>query len=403
MKYIYKSVYYFVFLIFSLLCVNARADSDFDAWKRDFYQEALKAGISRRTLNQAVPQMDLLEHVIKKDTHKPEFVHNFYDYLETRVSPIRINRGREMLKKYPTWLSRVEKEYGVPGAYLLALWGMETNFGTFMGSVDPLDSLATLAYHPRRRSFFTKELIAFLQIMDKEPTVVPKKGSWDGGFGNFQFMPTTFLSYAVDADGNGRRDIVNNMPDSFASAANFLRKMGWRANEPWGREIIPPKDLDWAHLHKFETKTVAEWENLGVRPKHLSSFPKEERDIPAEWHMPMGGEGPIFLTYPNYKVIGRWNKFGLYPIATGILADVIENRYAPPVKPSNFKPFRTTEIMCMQERLAEQGFLEGEPDGQIGPKTRAAVHRFQEANNLRPDAYPTHELLIKLRCQENEN
>ena len=404
MKNILKSVCCLVFAFFFFLpSVCAEEKNDFDSWKQEFYQQALKEGISKKILDQTVPKMKLLERVIQLDTQKPEFVSNFYDYTNRRLSEERIANGKKMIHKYKTWLSRVEEKYGVPKEYLVALWGMETNYGTFMGSVDMLDSLASLAYHPRRRKFFTGELIAYLKIFEHEHSVAPKTGSWDGGFGNFQFMPTTFLAYAVDGDGNGRRDIVNNMPDAFASAANYLNKMGWRKDEPWGREIIVPQRFDWEHIHKHETKTVADWKKLGIKPKHLTDFPGNEKDIVAEWHMPMGKGGPVFLTYPNFKIIMRWNKLSLYAISVGMLADVIEKRYEPIKTPADFSAFRTTEIICLQEKLAEKGYLREGADGLIGPKTRAGVAAFQRENGLIPDAYPDFELLRKVGCKYEEN
>ena len=404
MKNTLKSICYFVFafLLFAPT-VWAGDNDDFDSWKKEFYQQALKSGISKALLDQTVPKMKLLDRVIQLDTQKPEFVSNFYDYTNRRLSKDRVANGKKMLHKYKTWLSRVEEKYGVPKEYLVALWGMETNYGTFMGSVNMLDSLASLAYHPRRRKFFTGELIAYLKILEKEASVAPKVGSWDGGFGNFQFMPTTFLAYAVDGDGNGRRDIVNNMPDAFASAANYLHQMGWRKDEPWGREIIVPKDFDWHHIHKHENKTVADWEKMGVKPKHASEFPAGEKDIAAEWHMPMGKNGPIFLTYPNFKIIMRWNKLSLYAISVGLLADVVKERYQPVEPPADFQPFRTTEIICLQEKLVEKGYLSGGADGMIGPKTRAGVAAFQRENGLVPDAYPSFELLRKVGCKNETN
>lgn len=402
MKNIFKSVSCFVFASVLFCSLNVSANTDFELWKQDFYQEALKEGVSKALLDKVLPEMDLLERVIRLDTHKPEYIANFYDYMKTRVEPIRIEKGRKMMKKYPTWLSRVEEKYGVPKQYILAFWGMETNYGSFMGSVDMLDSLATLAYHPRRRRFFTNELIAYLKIVERKGLAAPKIGSWDGGFGNFQFMPTTFLAYAVDGDNNGRRDIVRNIPDAFSSAANYLRGLKWRTNEPWGREILLPKNFDWAHLHMHENKTVGEWEKLGIKPKHISCFPDSEKEITAEFRMPMGKDGPIFLTYPNFKIIMRWNKSSLYAFSIGLLADIIEEKYQPIKAPKGFKPFRTDDIICMQEKLIELGYLSGSADGKVGVNTRTALRSYQKENNLIQDAYPSKEILTKMECSNNE-
>ena len=403
MKNILKSVCCVIFASFLIGAVSARANSDFDSWKHNFYRQAQKAGISQKTLDKAIPQMHLLERVIRLDTEKPEFVSNFYDYIGRRLSTTRIAMGQNMAKKYPTWLAKIESQYGVPKSYLLALWGMETNYGTFMGNVNMLDSLATLAYHPRRRKFFTNELIAYLRIVDQEPSVAPIKGSWDGGFGHFQFMPTTFWAYAVDGDGNGRRDLVNNIPDALASAANYLNHMGWNPDEPWGREVILPTDFDWTRFHQIKGQTVAEWEKAGVAPMHLAHFPKKEHNTMAELHIPMGGQGPVFLTYPNFKIIMRWNKLSLYALAVGLMADVLEGHRDSPVPPENFKPFRTVEIICLQDKLQEQGYSTGGTDGQIGPKTRRALARYQKDQGYIPDAYPTHDLIEKMGCHYDEN
>lgn len=400
MNNILKSIYYIVFFCCAFIGVNSRADSDFEQWKEQFYQEALHAGVSKKILDRTIPKMNLVERIIQLDTQKPEYVSDFYTYTGKRLTDTRIQKGREMKHTYPTWLSRIEKKYGVPSAYLLALWGMETNYGSFMGNVDMLDSLASLAYHPRRRKFFTNELIAYLKILENESSVAPQKGSWDGGFGHFQFMPTTFLAYAVDADGNGRRDIVNNMPDAFASAANYLHQMGWRTDEPWGREIRIPDDFDWIHVHKDTKMSVAEWLNMGIRPAHLEHFPQNELSIQAEWHAPMGKNGPIFLTYPNLKIIMRWNKLSLYALSVGLLADLIENRYERPAPQNDLKFFKTASVICLQEKLAEKGYYDGSADGLLGPKTRAALRRYQVDNGLLPDAYPDYELLTEMECQQ---
>ena len=403
MKNIIKSICCVVFCSLLSTGTLANAQSDFDAWKQQFYQEALHAGVSQKTLDKAVPRMKLLERVIELDTQKPEYVSDFFSYTGKRLSDTRIQNGRKMKATYPTWLNRVEQKYGVPKAYLLALWGMETNYGSFMGSVNMLDSLATLAYYPRRRQFFTNELIAYLKIMDKEGSVAPQTGSWDGGFGHFQFMPTTFLAYAVDGDGNGRRDIVNNMPDAFASAANYLHAMGWNPDEPWGREVVVPDGFDWLAVYQAETLPVSEWAKMGLKPRHLKAFPANEMDIRAEWRAPMGKNGPVFLTYPNTKIIMRWNKLSLYALSVGLLADVIEEQYERPAPPDDFKPMKTAHLMCLQDALKTKGLYQGEADGLLGPKTRAAIRSYQQELGHVVDGYPSPELLTKMECQNDEN
>lgn len=402
MKNYFNSVCYLIFTICMVLSQGAYADSDFEAWKKSFAQKALKAGISQSVLDRTLPKMHLQERVIHLDTRKPEFLPNFYDYIRSRLTDTKIETGQKMLQKYPTWLNRIEKQYGVPKEYLVAIWGMETNYGNYMGRVNMLDSLSSLAYHPRRRKFFTAELIAHLKTIQEESSIAPKIGSWDGGFGHFQFMPTTFRAYAVDGDGNGRRDIVNNMPDAFASAANYLSKLGWHTYEPWGREVVLTTHPDWDQIHRDDKKTVAAWIAVGFKPKHLPVFPESEHTIVAELHMPMGFSGPMFLTYPNYRIIRRWNKLEVYGLAVGLLADALVARSPYPTPPEGFKPFRTKSIICLQELLAQQGYLSAKPDGLVGPKTRQAIRSFQRENRQLQDGYPNIELLKQTGCLEDE-
>lgn len=400
MKFLFKSTCYFLLSVCAMGWKASYAAEDFSVWKDSFYQEAIHAGISKDILDKYVPRMTLLPRVIKLDMSKPEYLQNFFDYTRVRVSDHRIARGQKMLQKYKTWLKRVSDQYGVPPAYLVALWGMETNYGSYMGNVDMLNSLSTLAYHPRRRRFFTGELIAYFKILENEPSVAPEKGSWDGGFGNFQFMPTTFLAYAVDGDNNGRRDIVRNMPDAFSSAANYLSRMGWNKDEPWGREVVFPEYPDWEQIHQYETKTVREWQKLGIYPKYIDTFPESELKTKAQLRMPMGISGPVFLTYPNFKIIMRWNKMELYALSVGILADILQNNMPRVEVPADFIPFKTTSIIRMQEELTKRGYDAGGADGKIGSKTRKAIRAFQKDNRMAQDGYPSIELLKKLECYD---
>lgn len=398
MKNILKSLCCILFLGVLNLSFSVNANSDFEAWKKEFYKEALKKGISQSVLDRKVPQMQLLERVIRLDTEKPEYVYNFFDYIKTRLTEYRISKGKKMARKYRTWLKRVENTYGVPQEYILAFWGLETNYGNYMGKVDMLNSLATLAYHPRRRKFFTNELIAYLKIVEDEPSVAPKLGSWDGGFGNFQFMPTTFRAYAVDGDNNGRRDIVRNIPDAFSSAASYLSQMGWNKEEPWGREVILPPNINLKKVHKNDIRTVGEWKKKGILPKYIDDFMPSELNIKAKLRMPMGVSGPVFLTYPNYNLILRWNKHELYALTVGLLADILMDRYPALTKPEELKPIKTELVIEMQKKLGEKGFYKGKYDGKIGPKTRYAIRQYQIKNKLLADGYPNDILFKKLGC-----
>lgn len=395
MKIVLKSMAF----ILSSVAFSALAEDDFSAWKKEFEKNALQSGVKQATLSKYLPQMELLSRVIEQDIKKPEFLQNFWDYTKARLTPEKIAKGKEMMHTYPTWLKRIQENYGIEPQYLVALWGMETNYGGFLGKTKLLNSLGSLAYHPRRRKYFTKELIAYFKILESEP-YPPEWGSWDGGFGNFQFMPTTFEAYAVDADGNGTKSLIASIPDSFASAANFLRSMGWKVGQTWGREVQLPENFQWEYYNKKQT--VADWIKEGVKPVYISDFPQNEFEIEARLLTPQGSEGPFFLVYPNFEYLRRWNGLELYGLTTGLLADILANYRQVHTYPENFKPIRTETIIKMQEILAQKGYNIGTPDGKLGPKTRSVIKDFQKENNLTQDGYPNKDTLIKLNIYQKE-
>lgn len=400
MKKVLKSICYILMGSVFLASFSVLADEDFNTWKKTFEKEALKAGVKQTTLSKYLPQMELLPRVIEQDVKKPEFLQNFWDYTKVRLTPEKISKGQEMMKKYQTWLKHVQDKYGIEPQYLVALWGMETNYGGYLGKTKLLNSLGSLAYHPRRRSYFTKELIAYFKILETEP-YPPEWGSWDGGFGNFQFMPTTFMAYAVDADGNGTKSLIGSMPDSFASAANFLRSMGWKTGQIWGREVMIPEDFKWGKAHE-KKQVVAEWWKEGVKPLESVVFPEKELQIEARLLAPQGADGPFFLAYPNFEYLRRWNGLELYGLTTGLLADILVGNKEPYNYPEGFKPIRTEIIIEMQEILAQKGYNIGPPDGKLGPKTRSALKHFQKENDLKQDGYPNKDTLIKLNIYQKE-
>ena len=400
MKNILKSVSYIFCLFIFAGAFSVQADSDFDAFKKEFEKEALKSGIKQSTLNLYLPQMQLLPRVIEQDMKKPEFLQNFWDYTRARLTPEKIIKGKEMMRTYPTWLKRVYNEYGIEPQYLVALWGMETNYGGYLGRTKLLNALGTLAYHPRRRKYFTKELIAYFKILQTEP-YPPQWGSWDGGFGNFQFMPTTFEAYSVDADKNGTKSLIGSMPDSFASAANFLHAMGWKKGQPWGREVKLSENFNWEKLHD-KTQNVKDWFDEGVSPVETEAFVQNETEIRARLLAPQGTDGPFFLVYPNFEYLRRWNGLELYGLTTGILADILADQRQPHIRPEGFQPIRTEMIIKMQEILTEKGYYEGIADGKLGPKTRSALRAFQKKNNLKQDGYPNKDTLLKMNIYTKE-
>lgn len=373
----------------------AADDAGFEAWKQGFRAEALQAGIEPAFLDGVLPQMTLLPQVVASDRKQPEFISTFWDYTARALSPHRIQQGREMMRIYARELAQIEKKYGVQAHYIVAFWGMETNYGSHKGSTDTLQALTTLAYDTRRRAFFTRELIAFLKMMQQEGET-GVKGSWAGAFGHFQFMPTTFQAYAADGDGDGKKDIVRSLPDAFSSAGNYLAKMGWDKTTKWGREVRLTRELDWELAHSARALTVREWAAQGVFPAYRDSWPEQAWETKAQLVMPMGVAGPVFLTYPNFKIIMRWNRSELYALAIGLLADKLSGQDLRLRAVPTGETLTPADIRKIQTALKEKGYYEGGVDGQFGSGTRAALRAYQKDNGFSQDGYATQEIINKL-------
>ncbi len=388
-----------ILTLFLSLAAVASGTDDFALWKESFRQEALSNGVSEQTLNKFLPKMQLLPQVIQADRKQPEFLSTFWEYTDARLTKSRIDKGKMLLKRYPTWLKRISDKYQVPREFILAFWGLETNYGNYMGNMDVLNALTTLAYNPRRRAFFTRELIAFLKILEQERWE-SVQGSWAGAFGHFQFMPTTFEAYAVDADNNGSRNLVKNMPDAFASAANYLHQMGWNPNQTWGQEVFLPENLNWRKVYETPEKTITEWVALGLMPAHQGWYVSPETK--ASLVMPMGKNGPVFLTYPNFKRVMRWNKSELYALTVCLLADIFADKWQGIAHERIEQRLSTEEVYQIQRRLADLGYYEFRPDGLVGKKTRRAILAFQQEKGLDEDGYPSKELLDLLNTYRKE-
>ncbi|MBQ8251314.1 MAG: lytic murein transglycosylase [Alphaproteobacteria bacterium] len=374
--------------------INVQA---FENWKEEFKKEALQKGVEKSLLNRVLPDLKLLDNVLKSDRKQSEFLLTFWDYTNRTLSESRIKKGREILLKYQAFLDSVSKMYGVDKHYLVAFWGLETNYGLFKGKIKTLDALATLSFDKRRRRFFTNELITLLKIMQNgEETEF--YGSWAGAFGNFQFMPTTYAAYAVDADGDGNKDIINSLPDAFSSAANYLSKMGWDETHPWGREVTLFKNVNWNKITAQPKRPVKEWIKLGVKP--LQKISSSEREVEARLVMPMGINGPKFLTYPNYDKIMRWNNSSLYALSVGLLANMLkEEDFQIKAKKVQTKISRN-DIEFIQSKLISTGHYKGKVDGVLGFNTKQGIRAYQKARKLPQDGYPSNKLIQKLKREK---
>ena len=304
------------------LATPAIAQETFQSWLKSLRAEAADKGISEATLDTALANVKPIPRVIELDRKQPEFTLTFDQYLQRVVPQSRVQKGRKKLAENRELLEKVSGKFGVPPQFLVAFWGVETDFGRVTGGFKVIDALATLAYDGRRSAFFRKELLLALQIVDeghiKSDVMM---GSWAGAMGQPQFMPSSFVGYAVDFDKDGRKDIWTTREDVFASAANYLSSYGWRGGERWGRPVRVPKGFDPKRADLKVRKTVSAWAAEGVTRADGTALPNS--DLDASVVLPAGLQGPAFLVYRNYRVIMRWNRSHYFALAVGRLADQI--------------------------------------------------------------------------------
>lgn len=380
---------------------EAGPDDEFAACVQTLQRKAESEGIAPAVAEESLAEVRFVERVIELDRAQPEFVTPFADYLERRVTEERVERGRRLLEEHRGLLERIYRDYGVPPRYLVAFWGMETHYGAYFGRMPVLDSLATLACDARRSEFFTRQLLSALQLIDEGSIEAGRmEGSWAGAMGHVQFMPSVFVEYAVDYDGDGRRDLWDSLPDAMASAANLLRAHGWESGWRWGREVQLPEGFAYEHAGG-DRRPLAEWKALGVRDAY--GRPLGDADVEAGLIVPAGHHGPAFLVYDNFDVIMRWNRSEFYALAVGRLADRLAGAAGlrnPP--PEDTPRLSRDEVMALQERLRERGFDAGPVDGIPGPETRDAIRRLQEAHGMIADGFPSRAVLAELELQVAE-
>lgn len=371
--------------------MTAMADIDYQTWLKDFKETAARSGISKNTLDHTLDGLTPNKRVLELDRRQPEFSLTFWKYLNGSISEKRIQRGRDLLKEHASLFKKVQDKYGVQPRFLVSFWGLETNFGDYTGVFPLIQSLTTLAHDERRSEFFTKQLITALQIMDRGDIPYDVKASWAGAMGYCQFMPTTYKAYAVDGDGDGKRDMWKSLPDVFYSAANFLSQSGWQAGETWGREVKIPKGFDLEFTGLGTKKKLGEWAKLGVRNIDGKALPQADMD--ASLIIPAGYKGPAFLVYENFRTILDWNRSNLYAIAVGHLADRLV--WKGPLQSPQIKetPLSRAQTLQIQARLNENGYDVGKPDGIAGSRTRKAIKAFQKSIGIPADGYPSVELL----------
>ncbi|MER8579382.1 lytic murein transglycosylase [Mesorhizobium sp. M1423] len=377
----------------------AFADAGFRQWVASFRATAVASGVSGSVYDQAFKGIsDADPMVLEKARTQPEFTAPAWDYFDNRVHDQSVAAGQQMARKWKPWLDRIEARYGVDRYILLAIWSMESNYGETLKRDDIMRnvvrSLATLGYaDPKRAKFARTQLIAALKILQTgDIDESHLSGSWAGAMGHTQFIPTSYLSYAVDMDGNGKRDIWNSIPDALATAANLLRKNGWQAGKTWGYEVSLPdgKKLPGG------SKSLSQWQALGVT--RANGKPFKNGGDKATLKLPGGRGGPAFLMIKNFSVIKRYNNADKYALAVGLLADEIAG-YGGLVQDWKrpFTKLSFEERQELQKRLSEHGYYDGKFDGKIGDGSKTAIMAFQAKAGLTQDGYPSKEVLKWLR------
>ena len=370
-------------------------DAGWDAWVQGFRSRASAKGISATTFERAFREAGFLPEVIERDRNQTEFKRSLEDYLAIAASDERVSRGRAALSQYGGVLSSIERRYGVEARVVCAIWGLESQYGTRRGNVHVISALSTLGYEGRRGAFFEQQLIAALKILQNGDTSShDMTGSWAGAMGHTQFIPTTYLAYAVDFTGDGRRDIWADDPtDALASAANYLARSGWTHGQPWGIEVTRPQGL--AAPGRGVTRSIADWAAAGVRSAAGGSLPNHG---PAALIAPSGAGGPAFLVFRNFNVILRYNNAENYAIGVGHLSD----RLAGGAKirsafPPDAQGLTLADRQELQRRLTAKGYDTQGSDGVIGSKSRDAISAWQRANGMAVTGEPSLEMLQRLR------
>jgi lytic murein transglycosylase len=372
-------------------------NAGFDAWVAGFKTRAAGRGIPPATINTAFRNAGFLPGVVERDRNQTEFTRTLEDYLAIAASPDRITKGNAALARHRGTLAAIESRYGVEAEVVTAVWGLESQYGERRGSVPVISALSTLAYDGRRGAFFESQLIAALRILQNgDTTPANMTGSWAGAMGHTQFIPTSYLEFAVDFTGDGRRDIWSDDPtDALASAAAYLSRSGWRKGQPWGVEVRLPTGFDTSITGRGKGRSSDAWSSLGVATATGSRLPDHG---PGSVLLPQGANGPAFLIFNNFNAIARYNNAVNYVIGVGHLSDRL--RGAAPLRAS-FPPDTAGMTMAdrqdLQRRLTAAGFDTEGSDGVIGARTRAAIEAFQRSRDLPVTGEPSLALLQQLR------
>ncbi len=369
----------------------------FARWLEGFRVSARAAGINEATLKAAFDGVQFLPRVVELDRAQPEFNRSVWDYLDSAVSPQRVVRGQDKLLEVRAQADAAAARYGVPASILVAIWGMESNYGSNYGDIPTIDALATLGFEGRREDWARGQLIAALKIIQNgDIDRAHMIGSWAGAMGQTQFLPSNFLAYAVDADGDGRRDIWGSMADVLASTANFLARSGWQAGQPWGLEVQLPPGFDVGRADASVHQSAVQWAAEGLRSMDGAPLPPL---TDAEVLLPAGARGPAFLVGPTFRSILRYNNSTSYALGVSLLAQRLAG--GPGVQaawPRDLQPLSRSQLITLQTTLNQRGFATGTPDGMMGPATRGGIRLYQRSLGVPADGYPSLDLLHRLQA-----
>lgn len=376
---------------------RAVPNAGFDDWVTRFRSRAAARGIAARTYDNAFAQAGFLPDVIERDRNQTEFTRTTEDYLAIAASDERIAQGRVAMAQNAATLAAIEARFGVDAPVVAAVWGLESFYGTRRGNVPVISALATLAYDGRRGTFFEQQLIAALKILQNgDVSPAGMTGSWAGAMGHTQFIPTSYLAYAVDFRGDGRRDIWSDDPtDALASTAAYLAKSGWQRGQPWGIEVQLPSGFDSGLAGRGKGRSPTGWADLGVRGSSGGALPSHGTGSVL---LPAGANGPAFMIYQNFNVILRYNNAENYAIGVGHLSDRLTGGAAVRgAFPPDAAGMRIADRQALQRKLTAAGFDTDGSDGVIGTKTRAAISAYQASRGIAVTGEPTLELLAAMK------
>ncbi len=373
-----------------------RTGGPYNQWLADFEREAMTQGVSQRTIAVAAPFLTYDQRIVNIDKGQRVFTQTFQEFSDRMAAAYRIQSGAAKIKAYAPVFARIDQQYGVPAPVIAAFWALESDFGANMGNYHSLSSIASLAYDCRRADRFRGQLLDGLRLIERGD-LRPEEmiGSWAGELGQTQMMPSEYYQYAVDYDGDGKRNLLRSAPDVLASTANYLVGLGWKRGDPWLTEVRVPAAMPWDQADLDIKLPRAKWSSFGVTLADGKPLPAD--NVPASLLLPMGRLGPAFLVYKNFDIYLQWNNSLVYSTTAAYLATRIAG--APPMHRGSPPPaLAFADVKAMQEMLAHAGYNVGAIDGFLGLKTRQAVKAMQQKYGLPADSYPTTELLARMRA-----